>query len=233
MRFYEIVENFSDIFEAASDNFEIEVRKPWKIFLSKKKMVVPKYTGEKPMFIAQAAHERNPGLVFHAVSDSREQARSELVNKLSKYWEDQKEVNWDLYSPRASIDLNKEFEEFLQPNIPVWIKIGNNGEFPSLTIASREFLTYYIDEMQSQGFKKAHPGRNPAGGGWTLPVSKGDMMKNNLVPFMRYYAKDEGTDQDSNHLIILQEFEKTMGKGDKIRMGTPGITVAAQTIKKI
>ena len=230
MRFFEISEDFADIiFEAASDNFEIEVRKPWKIFLSKKKMTVPKYTGDKPMFVAQAAHERNPGLVFHAVSDSREQARSELISKLSKYWEDQREVNWDLYS-RASIDLNKEFEEYLPANIPIWIKIGNNGEFPTMTIASKEFLTYYMDEMQSQGFKKAYSGRNPAGGGWTLPISKGDMMKNNFVPFMRYYAKDEGTDQDSNQLIVLQEFEKTMGKGDKIRMGTPGVTVAAKTI---
>ena len=55
MRYFEIVESAIDVFEAASDNFEIEVRKPWKIFLSKKKMIVPKYTGDKPMFVAQAA----------------------------------------------------------------------------------------------------------------------------------------------------------------------------------
>lgn len=237
MRLFELFESpvtINLINESVADNFDIVDDKdsPWKIFISKKKIIVPKYTGDKAQFVAQAAHKRTPNLVFFSVSDtSKEEAKQELNNKLQKYWADQKEVNYDLYS-RATIDINIDFErEYIQPNVPVWIKVGNNGEFPTLTIASKEFLTYYIDDMQSEGFKKAHSGRNTAGGGYVLPLSKSDMERYKFVPYMRYYAKDEGTDSDGNQLIVLQEFEKTLGKQDKRSLNAPGITVAAQTIK--
>lgn len=237
MRLFELFEQpvvINIINEAVSDNFDIVDDKdsPWKIFISKKKIIVPKYTGDKPQFVAQAAHKRTPNLVFYAVSDtSKDAAKQELNTKLQKYWADQKEVNYDLYA-RASIDINIDFErEYIQPNVPVWIKVGNNGEFPTLTIASKEFLTYYIDDMQSEGFKKAHAGRNTAGGGYVLPLSKPDMEKYKFVPYMRYYAKDEGTDADGNQLVVLQEYEKTLSRTDRKAMGTPGVTIAAQTIK--
>jgi len=237
MRLFELFESpltIKLINESVADNFDIVDDKdsPWKIFVSKKKIVVPKYTGGKAQFVAQAAHKRTPNLVFFSVSDtSKEEAKQELNNKLQKYWADQKEVNYDLYA-RASIDINVDFErEYIQPNTPVWIKVGNNGEFPTLTIASKEFLTIYMDDMQSEGFKKAHPGRNIAGGGYVLPLSKSDMEKHKFVPYMRYYAKDEGTDPDGNQLIVLQEFEKTLGKHDKRSLNAPGVTIAAQPIK--
>lgn len=237
MRLFELIESpviVVNINEAVSDNFDIidDKDSPWKIFISKKKIIVPKYTGDKPQFVAQAAHRRTPNLVFYSVSDtSKDEAKKELETKLKKYWADQKEVNYDLYA-RASIDINMDFErEYLQPGVPVWIKVGSNGEFPTLTIASKEFLTYYMDDMQSEGFKKAHPGRNTTGGGYVLPISKSDMEKHKFVPYMRYYAKDEGTDADGNQLIVLQEYEKTLSKTDRRSLNAPGVTIAAQTIK--
>ena len=79
MRFFEILESFIDLFEAAG--FDTEHYGNWIVDMSVKPIVMGNVTGPKPTYVARITHKRRKDIVFYGTGDSQGAAKESSSNR--------------------------------------------------------------------------------------------------------------------------------------------------------
>jgi hypothetical protein len=197
---------------------ELGAYKRYNIFISKKKF-------NNLAFIAVAENPRNNEVKFKATGTTPEEAVVKLHAEIDK-----EIIKAPKVSGAATIDFNVDFvRDILEMRSnPFYAKIV---EGPRLIIAGRE-MEQYPEIMQGEGFKRSsirtvgdseNATKLPA-----MPLSARANVVAGLIANGRYALGQESIDKDGNRIFDLEFDSVVEDPRERIRMGTPAITIATK-----
>ncbi len=234
MRISEIIG--SKIEESPDPLFELDKWDPeelgnWSVKMSRRPVMMPKVTGNKPQFVALVTHRRLKNVHFYGVGNSQGAARDDAMKQALAT--DRPEDPSKFRSFNA--DLNVNFTtEYLQADSSPFYKFQREGDKVVLVQASKKFFKEFGTEIMELGFKKASIRSGTWGGMATpvfgFPLSKNEIQSYGLIPNMRYTLEYVNDDEDGNSMFLMTPDTRTQGPQDKYRMGVPGITIAATSM---
>lgn len=198
----------------------------WTITMTMDPVTMPKITGNVAMFVSKAEHKRNNTVLF-GKGDSQAAARADVLAQIN---DSGRSENPDKFKSYV-IDLNVDFtNEYLDPRSGNYFKMGkdDSGQ-PVLIMASKEYFANFGKEMEDLGFRRAvsrisGQDSTPV---YALAITRNAVKTLGLIPNMRYTLEEIGQDSDGNTMFSLKADTRTLGKHDKYRMRTPGLTLAA------
>jgi hypothetical protein len=197
---------------------ELGTYKRYNTFVSKKKF-------NNLAFIAVAENPRTNDVKFKATGTTPEEAVAKLHAEIDK-----EIVKAPKVSGAATIDFNVDFvRDILEMSTnPFYAKIV---EGPRLVIAGKE-MEQYPEIMQGEGFKRSsirtvsdseNATKLPA-----MPLSARANVVAGLIANGRYVLSSEQIDKDGNRIFGLEFDSVVEDPRERIRMGTPAITIATK-----
>ena len=206
---------------------EVPSRGNWDIRVSKKPILMPKITGNKPQYVALISYKKR-NITVYGTGDNRDDA---IENGMEKTTDDgSRTVDPDKFKSFTA-DLNVDFTNDLHNDpdaVPYFKFVKHNGK-PFLVRASEEYYKAFGKEIEQDGFRKA-TGRLSRIGNATqiygFPISRNTIKSLGFVPNGRYVLTQEKDDQDGNSIFSMTYDSRSRGPEDKLRMTKPGITIS-------
>jgi hypothetical protein len=225
MRFFEIVESFSDIFEAA--NSDREYYGNWVVDMSTKPVVMGTVTGPTAKYVARITHKRKNDIVYYGTGDSQAAAREEGLKKAHATDRTDDPDKFRSFTADLNVNFSQEYHD---RNSTPFFKFTKDSGKLFLVRASKEYFQAFGREIEQLGFRKATGRLSQMGGNATqiygFPISKNTIKSLELVPNMRYTLEYVNDDEDGNAMFAMYPDSRTQGPQDKYRMNFPGITIS-------
>jgi hypothetical protein len=225
MRYFEILESFIDLFEAAG--FDTEYYGNWIVDMSIKPIVMGNVTGPKPTYVARITHKRRKDIVFYGTGDSQGAAREAGLKKAQATDRTDDPDQFRSFTADLNVNFSQEYHD---SNSTPFFKFTRDSNGLFLVRASKEYFQAFGREIEQLGFRKATGRIAQVSGNATqiygFPISKSTIKSLELIPNMRYTLEYVNDDEDGNAMFVMIADSRSQGPQDKYRMNYPGITIS-------
>jgi len=224
-----------ELFDNTLENFLLELKKQpvdvehygnWTVELSKQPVIMGTLTNNEKKFVAKLTHKKLDK-TFIGIGNTQGEARDKAFEKAQA----ERPEDPDAFKSFTA-DLNADFtREYFDPRTGGYFKFKTVSGKVFLVMAGIQYFREFGREIEQLGFKKSsnRVAKTMTGNAteiYGFPVTKNEVKALGLVPNMRYTLDQVEDDEDGNAMFLMHPDTRVQSRGDKYRMGRPGVTIA-------